>query len=48
MNGGEIMPTCKDCKFYVPIDETKGNCFGNEVPTDGDVNECPANAFQQK
>lgn len=42
------MATCKDCKHYEPIDETKGNCFGHEVPADRDVSECPANAFTPK
>jgi len=28
---GEKTPTCKDCKFYKPIDENKGDCFGHEV-----------------
>jgi len=42
------MPTCKDCKFYEPIDEVKGNCFGHEVLADMDIEECPAKAFQPK
>jgi len=25
------MATRNDCKFYEPIDEVKGNCFGHEV-----------------
>lgn len=40
------MPTCKDFKFYEPIDETKGNCFGHEVPADMDVEKCSQKAFQ--
>ncbi len=46
--GGDKMPTCKDCKFYKPIDETRGNCFGHEVPADMPVDKCPAKAFQPK
>ena len=23
------MPTCKECKFYKPIDDSKGSCFGH-------------------
>ena len=42
------MPTCKDCKFYKPIDETKGDCFGHEVPADMNVDKCPAGAFQPR
>lgn len=42
------MPTCKDCKFYEPIDEAQGNCFGHSVSGDRDADECPANAFQPK
>jgi len=42
------MPTCKDCLYYSPIDETRGNCFGHPVPPDRDADECPAQAFQQK
>jgi len=43
-----IMKTCKDCEFYKPIDETKGNCFGHEVPADQNAEECPQKAFQPK
>jgi hypothetical protein len=42
------MPTCRDCKFYKEIDETKGDCYGHEVPADRDAEECPQNAFQPK
>ena len=42
------MPTCKDCKFYEPVDKTKGNCFGHEVDADMDAEDCPAKAFQPK
>jgi hypothetical protein len=42
------MATCKDCKFYEPTDEVKGDCFGHEVPADRDADECPAKAFQPR
>ena len=42
------MATCKDCKFYEPMDETKGNCFGYEISGDRDADECPQKAFQPK
>ena len=48
MKGGKAMPICKDCKFYKPKDETKGDCFGHEVPADMNVEQCPAKAFQPK
>jgi len=37
--------TCKDCKYYKPIDETKGDCFGHVVPADMPADQCPAKAF---
>ncbi len=40
------IPMCKDCKFYTPIDETKGDCFGIEVPANMNANDCPQKAFQ--
>ncbi len=42
------MATCKECAFYKEVDETKGDCFGHEVPADRDVTECPTNAFKSK
>ncbi len=42
------MPTCRDCKFYKPIDDTKGDCLGHEVPGDRDAKLCPAKAFTPK
>lgn len=42
------MSTCKDCKYYKAIDETKGICFGHEVPADREADECPAKAFAPK
>lgn len=42
------MAQCKDCKFYNPIDETKGDCFGHEVPANTDVSNCPTNSFQPR
>ncbi len=40
--------TCKDCKYYKPIDETRGDCFGHEIPADMPVEQCPAKAFEPK
>ncbi len=42
------MAQCKDCKFYKPIDETKGDCFGHEVPATLDTEKCPTNSFQPR
>lgn len=42
------MPICKDCIFYEPITDRTGHCFGNDVPANRNVEECPANAFQPK
>lgn len=39
---------CRDCKFYKPIDESKGDCFGHEVPATLDTNKCPTNSFQPR
>jgi len=40
--------TCKDCKYYKPVDETKGDCFGHEVPADMPAEQCPAKAFEPR
>ncbi|MHA1149231.1 MAG: hypothetical protein ACTSR8_13410 [Promethearchaeota archaeon] len=40
------MAQCKDCKFYKPIDDTKGDCFGHEVPAVRDAEECPTKSYQ--
>lgn len=42
------MPTCKDCRFYKPIDEENDDCFGPVVSGDMDVEKCPLKAFQPK
>jgi hypothetical protein len=44
------MSTCNECKFYKPIDETKGECFtvGSEAPADRDAGRCPIRAFQPR
>ena len=42
------MAQCKDCKFYKPIDDTKGDCFGHEVPATLDSDKCPTNSFQPR
>ncbi len=46
--GGDGMATCRECKYYKPIDEEKGDCFGVEVSGDMDAEKCPANAFEPK
>ena len=40
--------TYGDCKFYKPIDETKGDCFGHEVPGDREAENCPTKSFQPR
>ena len=44
------MPTCKDCQFYTPMDEEKGNCSnqGTETLADRDSGMCPLRAFLPK
>ncbi|MFH1542025.1 MAG: hypothetical protein ABIE84_02915 [bacterium] len=42
------MPKCKDCKFYKQVDDSKGSCFGHEVPAEMDAEKCPQKAFQPK
>jgi len=42
------MTQCKECKFYKTIDETKGDCFGHEVPATLDTGKCPTNSFQPR
>ncbi len=44
------MPQCKDCKFFKPNpeDPSKGDCFGHEVNTDMDTEQCPTKSFQPK
>ncbi len=44
------MPTCKDCKFYTPVDEKKGICsgLGSEVLADRDAGRCPLRTFRPK
>lgn len=34
------MVECKDCKFYKPIDDSKGNCFGHEVAANLNADNC--------
>ncbi|MEM2112115.1 MAG: hypothetical protein QXX08_09610 [Candidatus Bathyarchaeia archaeon] len=48
VEGGEKTPTCKDCKFYKPIDENKGDCFGHEVMAKMPAERCPAKSFQPR
>jgi hypothetical protein len=42
------MAQCKDCKFYKPIDDKKGDCFGHEVPATLDTENCPTKSFQPR
>jgi hypothetical protein len=42
------MPTCNECKFYKPIDDSKGNCFGHEVQGDRETSQCPTRTFVAK
>ncbi|MFX0073387.1 MAG: hypothetical protein ACFFAO_20100 [Candidatus Hermodarchaeota archaeon] len=42
------MAQCKDCKFYKPIDDTKGDCFGHEVAATRNAEECPTKSFQPR
>lgn len=42
------MAQCKDCKFYKPLDDVKGDCFGHEVPANANVDKCPTGSFQQR
>ena len=42
------MTQCSECKFYKPIDETKGDCFGHEVPATTNVENCPTKSFQPR
>jgi AbrB family looped-hinge helix DNA binding protein len=48
IKGGSKMSKCKECQFYAPVDETKGNCFGHEVSGDQDANQCPSKAFKPR
>jgi hypothetical protein len=40
--------TCKECKFYEPIDESKGSCISHEVPGDRETTQCPTRTFIPK
>jgi len=40
-----LMTECRECKYYKPIDETRGDCFGHEVPATMNVDFCPSKAF---
>ena len=42
------MAQCKECKFYKPLDDSKGDCFGHEVPAGTDVNHCPTKSYQPR
>lgn len=45
---GKLVPTCKDCKFYELIDESRGSCFGHEVSGDREISQCPTRTFVAK
>ena len=45
---GEAMQTCNECKFYKPIDDSKGSCFGHEVQGDRETGQCPTRTFVPK
>ena len=38
--------TCKDCAYYKPIDNEKGECFGHIVRGDMPAEKCPAKSFK--
>ncbi|MFH1225897.1 MAG: hypothetical protein V1684_01250 [bacterium] len=40
------MPTCEECKFYKPVSEREGDCFGHRIPSEMDAEECPTQSFQ--
>ncbi len=42
------MAQCSECKFYKPVDDTKGDCFGHEVPAATNVDMCPTKSFQAR
>ena len=42
------MPTCRDCKFYKPVDENMGDCLGYEVWAKTPAEKCPAKSFQPR
>jgi hypothetical protein len=37
---------CKDCKYYKPVDEVKGNCFEQEVLAKMPTQLCPVQGFE--
>ncbi len=46
--GGRSGYTCRDCRYFRPIDEERGDCFGHVVPADMPVELCPAGAFEPR
>ncbi|MHA1448799.1 MAG: hypothetical protein ACTSP4_05190 [Candidatus Hodarchaeales archaeon] len=42
------MAKCSECKFYKPLTDEKGDCFGHEVPGNLDVENCPTKSFQPR
>jgi hypothetical protein len=43
-----IMPKCKDCKHFKPIDKEMGDCIGYEISGEKDASKCVANAFEPR
>jgi hypothetical protein len=37
---------CRDCKYYMSIDEVKGKCFENEVLANMPTELCPVQGFE--
>ena len=42
------MALCKDCQFYKPIDDSKGDCFGHEIPATLNADYCPTKSFKPR
>lgn len=40
--------TCKDCVYFKPIDEEKGDCYGHVVKADMPAEQCPMKAFKPR
>lgn len=42
------MAKCKECKFYIEKDETRGECLGREISANNEVSKCPIRAFRPR
>lgn len=40
------MRCCLNCKFYEPVDNKKGTCFGFNAKANDDANKCPVELFK--